>query len=270
MRKKEVNGMNKHTFAICAYRESPYLEECIQSVLHQTIPSNVILVTSTPCEYITNLCNKYNVTFYFNKGESGITQDWNFAYSKCNTPLLTIAHQDDVYFENYTETLEKLAKSAKKPLIFFTDYFELRNGELIKDNRLLKVKRLLLFPLGFKAFQNSIFVRRRILSLGNSICCPSVAYFRSNLPEPVFRNHFRSNEDWEAWEMISKRKGQFLYCRKPLMAHRIHEDSETSAMIQESGRTWEDIEMFEKFWPKWLAVKIAKFYRKSEASNSLD
>ena len=113
--------MNKHTFAICAYRESPYLEECIQSVLHQTIPSNVILVTSTPCEYITNLCNKYNVTFYFNKGESGITQDWNFAYSKCNTPLLTIAHQDDVYFENYTETLEKLAKSAKKPLIFFTD-----------------------------------------------------------------------------------------------------------------------------------------------------
>ena len=70
--------------------------------------------------------------------------------------------------------------------------------------------------------------------------------------------------------MISKRKGQFLYCRKPLMAHRIHEDSETSAMIQESGRTWEDIEMFEKFWPKWLAVKIAKFYRKSEASNSLD
>lgn len=262
--------MNIHTFAICAYRESSYLEECIQSILHQTIPSNIILVTSTPCNYITNLCNKYNITCYLNEGESGITQDWNFAYSKCNTPLLTIAHQDDIYFQHYTETLINVAESAKKPLIYFTNYFELRNGVLIKENRLLKIKRMLLFPLGLKVFQNSVFVRRRILSLGNSICCPSVTYFKSSLPEPVFRNHFRSNEDWEAWEMISKLKGQFLYCKKPLMAHRIHEDSETSAVIQASGRTGEDIEMFEKFWPKWLAIKIAKLYRKSEASNFVE
>lgn len=258
-----------HTFAICAYKESPYLEECIQSVLHQTVPSYVILVTSTPCHYITTLCNKYNIPIYINEGESGITQDWNFAYSKCSTPLITIAHQDDVYFERYTEVLGKMAESAKKPLIFFTDYFELRNGEIIKENRLLKIKRILLFPLGLKALQSSIFIRRRILSLGNSICCPSVAYFRDNLPESVFKNHFRSNEDWEAWEMISKLKGQFLYCKEPLIAHRIHEASETTAMIQECGRVQEDLEMYQKFWPRWIAVLIERFYRKSEDSNQI-
>ena len=29
-----------HTFAICAYKESPFLEECIQSLLGETIPYN--------------------------------------------------------------------------------------------------------------------------------------------------------------------------------------------------------------------------------------
>ena len=41
---------NKHTFAVCAYKESPYLEECIQSVQNQTVQSKVIMTTSTPNE----------------------------------------------------------------------------------------------------------------------------------------------------------------------------------------------------------------------------
>lgn len=260
----------KHTFAICAYKESPYLEECIQSTLKQTVPSEVILVTSTPCDYIFKLCNKYNIQVYVNDGESGITQDWNFAYSKCNTPIVTITHQDDIYFERYTECLERMAASSQHPLIFFSDYYELRNDKMVKSNRLLNIKRVMLLPMRVRLFQKSIFVRRRILSLGSPICCPSVVYFKENLPEVVFKNHFRTNEDWEAWEMISRRKGQFLYCKEPLMAHRIHELSETTAMIQECGRTQEDLEMYQKFWPKWIAQILSKCYKKSEDSNNLN
>jgi glycosyltransferase involved in cell wall biosynthesis len=259
----------KHTFAICAYKESPYLEECIRSVENQTVKSEVILVTSTPCEYIENICAQHNIPYYVNCGESGITQDWNFAYAKSKTPIVTITHQDDIYFETYTETLLTKAKKAKQPLIFFTDYCELRDGRLVRKNRLLNIKRVMLFPLRATVFQRSIFVRRRILSLGSPICCPSVAYFKENLPEVVFLNHFRTNEDWEAWERISRRKGQFLYVCEPLMAHRIHKDSETTAAIQETGRTGEDIEMYKKFWPKPIAVALSKLYKKSEASNEV-
>ena len=261
---------NKHTFAICAYKKSPYLEECIKSVLNQVIPSDVILVTSTPNEYIFKLCNKYNISYYINEGESGITQDWNFAYSICKTTIVTITHQDDIYFRRYTEALEKLESRAKRPLIFFTDYFELRSGRIVKKNKLLNIKRIMLLPLRIKMLQSNVFVRRRILSFGSPICCPSVAFFKDNLPEIVFKNHFRTNEDWEAWEMISKIRGQFLYCKYPLMAHRIHADSETTAMIQEYGRMKEDLEMYTKFWPKCIAIKLAKYYSKSEASNRLD
>ena len=40
--------MKTHTFAICAYKESKYLEECIRSLKKQTVETNIILVTSTP------------------------------------------------------------------------------------------------------------------------------------------------------------------------------------------------------------------------------
>ena len=52
---------NDHTFAICAYKESPYLEECILSLKNQTVKSNIIMATSTPNEWIQGLAEKYEI-----------------------------------------------------------------------------------------------------------------------------------------------------------------------------------------------------------------
>ena len=262
--------MNKlHTFAICAYKESPYLEECIKSVIIQKESSEVLLATSTPNQYIQDMCEKYNIPMYINEGESGITQDWMYAISCANTPLVTIAHQDDVYFEKYAEYAVEAYIKSKKPLIFFTDYWEIRNGEYTKSNKLLNIKRFMLLPLRIKTFQHIKWIRRLILSFGSAICCPSVAYAVENLPNPLFYNHFRTNEDWEAWERYSKLDGDFLYCKEPLMAHRIHEESETTATIQETGRSAEDYEMFKKFWPELIARFLVRRYKESEKSNSI-
>lgn len=259
----------EHTFAICAYKESPYLEECIQSLKKQTVPSRIYIATSTPCDYINQIAEKYNLLVYVNQGTSGITQDWNFAYRIADTPVVTIAHQDDVYEKEYTENIIRYRRNAKKPLILFTDYRELREGQYVETNRLLKVKRLMLFPLRLPLFWKNRWVRRRILSMGSPICCPSVAIVKENIAETeVFQNHFRSNCDWEAWERLSKRKGSFVYINRRLMAHRIHEESETSHIIQGNQRQKEDVEMFRKFWPEKIAVLIEKFYQKSEDSNS--
>lgn len=69
-----------HTFAICAYKESPYLRECIESLKKQTVPTNIIMTTSTDNEYIRNLADEYQIPLYINHGASGIAGDWNFAY----------------------------------------------------------------------------------------------------------------------------------------------------------------------------------------------
>ena len=57
---------NSHTFAICAYRESPYLEECIRSVLNQSMKTSVIITTSTPNHHIRSIAEKYGVPVFEN------------------------------------------------------------------------------------------------------------------------------------------------------------------------------------------------------------
>ena len=56
----------KHTFVICAYKESAYLEECVKSLKEQKKESNIIMVTSTPNDYIKNICEKYDVELKIN------------------------------------------------------------------------------------------------------------------------------------------------------------------------------------------------------------
>lgn len=90
-----------HTFAICAYKESRYLEECILSVMRQKIRGNLLITTSTPNEYIQRLAEKYRISLHIKEGKSNIASDWNFAYQQAHTKLVTITHQDDIYCENY-------------------------------------------------------------------------------------------------------------------------------------------------------------------------
>lgn len=258
----------EHTFAICAYKESEYLEECIQSLLKQTKKSRIIMCTSTPNELITSLGEKYHIPVYENHGEHGIAGDWNFAYNKADTPLVTIAHQDDFYMERYVETILDKVNAAKHPLICFTHYCE-QKKELERDNKMLRIKRHMLLPMKTGWGQRSRFIRRRILAMGNAICCPAVTYVKENLPCPVFRTGFLSNVDWEAWEKLSKLKGEFLYSDYQGMCHRIHTESTTSELIADNGRAKEDYEMFCRFWPKWIAGLLMRFYVKSEKLNQV-
>ena len=97
-----MEEFKNHTFVICAYKESKYLEECIESLEKQIVKSNIIMCTSTPNDYIKNMAQKHNIPLYINEGKSGIGQDWNFVVSKTTTDYVTVAHQDDIYNENST------------------------------------------------------------------------------------------------------------------------------------------------------------------------
>ena len=44
----DKEGRPLHTFAVCAYKDSPYLEACIRSLTEQQVKTDVICCTSTP------------------------------------------------------------------------------------------------------------------------------------------------------------------------------------------------------------------------------
>ena len=53
--------MGFHTFVICAYGRSPYLEACIRSLKAQTAETEIICATSTPSEYLEELLGKHGI-----------------------------------------------------------------------------------------------------------------------------------------------------------------------------------------------------------------
>lgn len=264
-----MNLKTKHTFCVCAYKESPYLEECVRSLLRQSAKSRILIATSTPNPHIESIAEKYHIPLYVNEGEHGIVQDWNFAYSKADTPYVTIAHQDDLYFPSYAQRIVEKLERSDMPLIAFSGYCELRGGQMVKGNPLLRIKRFLLSPMRVPALSGRRFWKRAVLSLGNSICCPSVTFVRERLPEVVFTPGFQSNMDWESWERFSLLDGSFVYEPASLMCHRIHEDSTTSEIIGNHLRTREDTAMFEKFWHPGFARILAGIYASCEKSNQI-
>lgn len=136
------------------------------------------------------------------------------------------------------------------------------------DNKLLNVKKTLLKPLENGKHASSKLVRRRCLSLGSPpICCPSVTYVLPALEQPFFVAGFKSDLDWQAWEKISRMDGSFVYDPDVLMWHRIHEGSETSALIKDDTRTKEDLAMLSMFWPKPIARLVNHFYSAGQKSN---
>lgn len=256
-----------HTFVICAYKENKYLEECIKSIINQTIKSNVLISTSTPNIYISQLAEKYKIPIIINHGLGDQADNFNFAYRSVKTELVTICHQDDYYAKHYLEYLLKYSNQSKDLLLFFTDYQEVKETKLIKSNKLLKIKRIMLFPLKNKKLRSYQWVRKIILAFGNPICCPSVTYRKQKIHSPVFNSKYKAILDWRAWIKISQYQGEFVYCSIPLVYHRIHEDTGTTETILNHTRTKEEEILFREFWPKPIANFLGKIYSTSQNSN---
>jgi len=258
---------SNHTFAICAYKESKYLEECINSLLNQTVKSNIIIATSTPNEYIENLAKKYSLELHINTGEKGIGPDWNFAVSQTKTDYVTVAHQDDVYKPTYLEEIVNSLEQKKDFVLAFSEYREIKNGVEIPLTKNLKIKKTLLIPLRFGG--RTKFAKKMSLAFGNPICCPAVTLNTKLTGKKPYKTEMKSDLDWDTWDNLSKIKGRFLYIRKELVCHRIHEESETSNLIENNVRLEEDYQMFKKFWPDWMAKLLMKKYKDAVKTNKV-
>lgn len=262
-----MKEFKNHTFVICAYKESEYLEECVKSILNQTVKSNVIISTSTPNEYIKNIAEKNNIPLFINNGKSGIGIDWNFGISNVTTDYVTIAHQDDIYCKNYLEEIIKLYERDSDFSIAFGDYREIKNGEVIPLTKNLKIKKFLLKKLikNPKAKKS----KERCLKFGSAICCPCVTVNLKVTGKQPYKTDMKCDLDWDTWYEFSKLDNPFAYVNKEIMYHRIHGESETSNLIENNVRLEEDLEMFEKFWPKPIAKFLMKFYKGAIKTNKV-
>lgn len=262
-----MEKVKNHTFVICAYKENKFLENCIQSLIDQTVQSEIIICTSTPNNHISQLAQKYNLKMFINTNKSSLSGDWNFAIQSVNTEYFTICHQDDYYYDKYLENVMHQIEKVDKCIFVYTNYVEHKNSGICYTNLNMKIKNILNYMMRFKFFRSNVFLRRRVLSLGNPICCPSVTYNKSYINDNFFDVNFKNAADWDAWERLSRKNGHIIYVPEQLMAHRIYEESTTSQNIKDNTRSNEDLIIFKRFWPSFIAKPLARLFQLSEKNN---
>ena len=270
MRKNSIAApVGEHTFVVMAYGNSPYLPECLDSLLQQTIPSAICIATSTPSDYLRDQARRIGASLYETEPGRGIAHDWNFALRQAKTKYVTLAHQDDWYAPDYTRKCLAAIKKSPNTLICFTDYTE-RVGTIERQNSLLlAVKRgILHFFMPFRRLKSQ-FWKIRLLSLGCPIAAPSVCYQIAQLGNFEFSPTFSVNMDWDAWSRIALLEGTFIFVPEKLMQHRIHADSATTQGIAARRRQEEDERMFRRFWPAIIARLLMRCYALSYHSNRI-
>lgn len=255
-----------HTFAICAYKDSPYLEACIRSAVGQSYPTKVILCTSTPSPYIQGLADQYHIPVFVREGESGIQEDWNFAYETADSRFVTIAHQDDMYGRNYVRTLAEYIRRFDDISVFTTDYVTVRQHNIQFCEQLTLVKKVLRLPLRIPYLNHLRPVKVASLLFGNSICCPACTYHKEMLGAPLFHSSCRFALDWDTLIDLAMRPGRFICVEEPLVFHRLHKDAATNACMKDSRRYEEERAMFRRLWPKPAAEFLMGFYKKAYTS----
>ena len=257
-----------HTFVICAFGESEYLETCIRSLQKQTTPSTILMTAPCSNPLLTAMAEKYNIPLYIRGGEANFRDDWNFAYQAAETEWVTLAHQDDIYRRRYTEALrEKIRQAGREAgteaLAFTTDYIPIRNGKAGPRDKNSRIRRLLRTPLKNSRMAESPFWKKAVLSCGNSICCPTVAYHKKILEEPLFTSDLRFNIDWDTFLDLARRPGRILYADQPLVYYRVYAGAASMRYIASHQREEEDRIMFRKFWPAWMVPVLMHFYKKA-------
>lgn len=257
----------EHSFVVPAYGCSPHLAECLQSLLDQSVRSEVIVATSTPSDELSSLCGDFGVPLVVHSPSRGIGNDWNQALRQASTRYVTVAHQDDRYYRRFTErTLEALARS-KGAVLAFTDYEEFTESGPRDRSRLLQIKRLLLeFAFLGRTEVTSQLAKRNALRFACPIPCPAVT-MNADIYRDGFDESFQVNLDWATWLAASRCDGAFVWIREILMGHRIHPSSETSAAILDGRRRAEDLRILTLLWPPLIARQIAKSYAAAYASN---
>jgi glycosyltransferase involved in cell wall biosynthesis len=246
-----------------AYSESPYLRECLDSLKSQSVPVDVLIVTSTPNQFIKLSALQYKIPLLINPVGGTIAKDWNFALKQGSHNLLVLAHQDDIYHSDFAKRALSFFASNEKCAIAFTDSNELTNNQVTVNNLRELVKKFLrkLAFFGFKQTIHSNFHFRLLLGLGCSISCPSVIFNRAVIPNFCFSDEFSVNLDWDAWSRLGKSGVSFGYIRGDLLTHRIHAGAETQLAIADQRRAREDGIIFRRYWSPVVANLLLKIYK---------
>lgn len=152
--------MNKISVALCTYNGSEFLEQQLNSFIHQDRqPDEIIICDDQSTDRTLEIINSFSrnapfkVKFYLNEKKLGIVKNFEKTINLCTGNLIALSDQDDVWHSKKIERCEKIFNERPDVGILFS------NAEIV-DNTLT--------PLGYDIFNRVNFSQKEQQHLINN------------------------------------------------------------------------------------------------------
>lgn len=254
------------SLVLLAHGDSAHFAEALRSLLEQSAVreglASVTVTTSTPGRRAREACRFAGVPYIVSaKRDLGIGADWNAGLAQAEADLVALCHQDDLYEPGFVQAMLAVFEQHPDVVMASSAYLEIDEHGRGRRSVVHRVKRALMW-ISFRGrvAREAQRVRRCLLGIGNPVCCPSVVLNMAHLRGFRFSTTLHSNLDWDAWERISSGPGSLAYLDQPLVRHRVHRHSTTSALVAAQVRQREDAELLGRFWPASVAAAWLRIY----------
>ena len=111
------------TIAVTVFSRREFVCDAIRSALNQTMPVQVIVVEDCgPDATLRALITAEfgdRIRYFRNPKNRGLFDNWNACMEYCQTPWLSILHDDDMLRPNFVETMLSLARAATPRALYF-------------------------------------------------------------------------------------------------------------------------------------------------------
>ena len=203
---------------MATYNGEKYILEQLESFVNQTRrPDELIISDDCSKDKTIDILNEFkenapfDVKIFKNKVNLGYTQNFNKALQLCSGDLVFLSDQDDVWFENKIEFMEKLSNKFPDKMVFMC------NAELT-DEKLKPMNITKQSQIRNLGFDNSKFVTG---------CCIAVkrAFLVQILPIPI---KFKGHDNWIV--NISDKLNLRHVDRNVCQYYRRHEQNESIAI----------------------------------------
>jgi GT2 family glycosyltransferase len=118
--------MNTLTVLIMNYNYGIYLEECIQSVLNQSVlPTDIHIVDDGSEDFSAEIITKYEskCKIFLNQNNLGIKDNFNTSITRVTTEYAMFLDSDNILLRNYVEEFHKISGGSSSSHIYYSDMF---------------------------------------------------------------------------------------------------------------------------------------------------
>ena len=136
----------KVSVAMCTYNGARYIQEQLDSILHQTRPVDEIIIsddgsTDGTLEILRKYANDYHyINYCVNKTNKGFKQNFIDTINRCTGDIVFLSDQDDCWYEyKVAKILDLYEKNANLQVVFTNGNIINEDGESLNETMFERV-----------------------------------------------------------------------------------------------------------------------------------